>query len=170
MTRSVRSSIVAALLLLLWSNGAQAQAVIPVTVVVLSIEDGDSLRIMFGRVEKSLRLDAVQVAPCMNADAAARLYGLAAGRAALLDYDQTLYATTGELAGYLRVDSVQLNLMLVAEGFAVRSGGAPNPLFDRDARTAQLAAQADGLGLWWRCPPRNVLAFGVGQQSALHWW
>lgn len=157
MIRSMSRFALAALLLLLWSTAApvppaSAQQAAPVAVVVLRAEGGDSLRVMFGRVEKSLRLDGVRVAPCMAAEATTRLHGLAAGRAALLDYDRVSYAATGELSGFVWIDGVMLNVLLVSEGYAVYRPGTSTSAYDREAVAAQQAAATDGAGLWSRCP------------------
>ena len=157
MGRSMKLGVFAAFLLFLWSNvesvaSVSAQQLAPVAVLVLRIEGGDSLTIQFGSAQKALRLEGIRVAPCMAAEAANRLDGLAAGRAGLLDYDRGLYAATGELAGYAWVDGIMLNLVLVSEGYAVRGVGAANAAFDREAIAAEQSARAQGLGLWSRCP------------------
>ena len=157
MSRSMRAAVLAAVLLVLGSAApvgvASAASLGPVTVVVLRVASGESLGIMFGRSEETLRLDGIRIPPCMAAEATARVYGLAAGRAGLLDYDRTAYSAAGELRGYLRVDGVVLNLVLVSEGYAVQAPGAPNADFDLEVLAAQRAAQAERLGLWGRCPP-----------------
>lgn len=157
MSRFMRAAVLAAVLLVLGSvapvGSASAATLGPVTVVVLRVGSGDSLSIMFGRSEESLRLDGIRIPPCMAAEAAARVYGLAAGRAGLLEYDRASYSATGELRGYLRIDGVMLNLVLVSEGYAVQAPGAPNADFDLEVLAAQRAAQAERLGLWGRCPP-----------------
>jgi endonuclease YncB( thermonuclease family) len=124
----------------------------PVAVLVLRIEGADSLTIEFGSSHKTLRLDGIRVAPCMAAEANNRLYGLAAGRAAQLDYDRASYAQTGQLSGYAWVDGIMLNLVLVSEGYAARDGGVANVTYDRDIATAELSARSQKLGLWSRCP------------------
>jgi endonuclease YncB( thermonuclease family) len=157
MGRSMKLGVFTALLLLLWSNvesvaAVSAQQLAPVAVTIVRIEDGESLTIKFGSAQKALHLDGVQVAPCMADEAANRLYGLAVGRAALLDYDRASYAATGELAGYAWVDGIMLNLVLVSEGYAIRGVGSSNAEYNRQSAQAERAAQTQGLGLWSRCP------------------
>jgi micrococcal nuclease len=88
----------------------------------------------------------------MATEAATRLHGLSAGRAALLDYDRAAYAATGELTGYVWIDGVMLNLVLVSEGYAVHRPGTTTSAYDAELLAAQRSAAAEGAGLWSRCP------------------
>jgi endonuclease YncB( thermonuclease family) len=124
----------------------------PVATLVTRVEDGNLLTVKFGSDQKVLRLDGLRLGRCMGSDATQRLHGLVAGRAIQLQYDRSALATTGELAGYAWVDGVMLNLILVSEGYAVRSSGAPEATYDREVVSAERNAQALGLGLWSRCP------------------
>jgi hypothetical protein len=131
----------------------QAQPARPVAVDVLSVQGPDRLSIVFEGRWETLQLSGIDVAWCMAPDARLRLDGLARGRVGSLELSQPLRNADRDLQGYLWVDGGMLNELLVAEGYALRSGDAYGTRYDAELLGAERLARNEGLGLWVRCPP-----------------
>ncbi len=135
-------------------ESAFAQSSGAVSVTVRSVAGGGVLDVAFrdGRTAR-LRLAGIHVADCMSSRASDRLDGLARGRVDFLELDDQSGDIAGQLSGYVWVDGVMLNTLLVSEGYAVPRPSVTGSPYDEDLYAAAERASWSGLGLWSSCPP-----------------
>ena len=124
---------------------AQSLRAIAVTVDAV-YEDGILDVTLKSGQQETLRLAGIDVPDCVRNEAIARLEGLTWGRVAFLELDQPQRDASGQLNGYLRVDGVLLNLLLVTDGLAVPQSGSPR--YAADLSAASDTAYAKRLGVW----------------------
>lgn len=157
--RAVRGALVAAWVVVLSVSPvaaypAAAQASRPFAVDVIAVSSDASLQIEIAGRPDRLRLRGIEIAWCMRSDAVRRLTGLASGQAALLELDEQRRDSSGNaMLGYLWIDGVMLNRLLVSEGYAYASPDPPNSMYEWELDRASVASNKAGRGLWDRCPP-----------------
>ena len=126
---------------------------------VVSITDGDTLRLEVDGVELRVRLvgiDTPEVYPdveCFGPEAEAALTELAPrGSTLSFAYDRDPRDRYDRELMYLfTADGTFINYELVAQGFAEAVLFEPNDRYYDDLVAAERNAQADGLGLWGQC-------------------
>ena len=124
---------------------AQSLRAISVTVDAVNADATLSVTLGSGQGE-TLRLAGITVPDCVREDATARLAGLTWGRVGFVEPDQPQRDAYGQLLGYLRVDGVLVNFLLVADGYAVPVD-APSR-YAADLSAASDKARAGRLGVW----------------------
>lgn len=138
--------------------GAPLGPAVPVTRVV----DGDTIRVMREGREERIRLigiDAPEVdwyggqAECFGDQAGRFLRRLLAGERVLLEADREPTDRYGRTLAYVYLEEgLQVNLLLVHEGYAEVTIFPPNDRYEEDLRAAEAEAQEEGRGLWSACP------------------
>lgn len=120
-------------------------------VSVLSITDGDTLRVLVDGVNEPLRLigiNAPEGGECMAAEAALRLGELMEGGAIRLESDVSDRDQFERLLRYVYVGDVFVNEALVREGLAIARRYEPDTARAAVLESAQAAAEADRVGMW----------------------
>jgi endonuclease YncB( thermonuclease family) len=136
-------------LTLAWPRVALAQPLQSIVVTVTANHDGQLLDIAFRNGQRDvLRLAGIDVPACVRQEAIARTQELMAGRGTSLELTGQSRDDAGQLLGYLWIDAVMLNRLLVAEGYAAPAQG--NWQYGESLRAAADGAQARGLGFWSR--------------------
>lgn len=129
------------------------------TGTVVSVTDGDTLRLEVGEAEFRVRLigvDTPEVFPdeqCYGPEAESALAALAPpGSTIGYAYDRDARDRFDRELMYLfTADGTSINLELVAQGFGEAVLFEPNDLYWNDLQAAERAAQNAGLGLWGQC-------------------
>jgi endonuclease YncB( thermonuclease family) len=122
-----------------------------VGVPVLSITDGDTLRVLVDGENESLRLIGINAAEndeCLAAEAAQRLGELMEGGRVRLESDVSDRDQFGRLLRYVYVGDVFVNEALVREGLAIARRYEPDTAQATVLEAAQAAAESDGVGMW----------------------
>lgn len=117
---------------------------------VMRVADGDTLVVLLGGAEQTVRLigiDAPEAGECLADQARERLAELAPGRVRL-ETDQEERDRHGRLLAYLWADGVLVNEALAAEGLALARAYPPNTARQAALRTAEDEARRARLG-WW---------------------
>jgi micrococcal nuclease len=137
--------------------GAPEGPAVPVTRVV----DGDTVRVLRESREERIRLigiDAPEVdwyggqAECFGDEAGRFLRRLLAGERVVLEVDREPTDRYGRTLAYLYTEEgLQVNLLLVQEGYAEVTIYPPNDRYEDELRAAQADAQQAGRGLWSAC-------------------
>lgn len=135
----------------------------PQTGIVVSITDGDTIRVMLDRDGKtySLRyigIDTPEMDPVgqfFGVESNARNTELAYGKAAILMKDVSETDQYGRLLRYVIVDNVFVNYDLVAGGFARSASYPPDTACIPIFRSAEQQASVAQIGLW-AAPPTLV--------------
>ncbi len=136
-----------------------AGVVLDGTGTVVSITDGDTLRLEVDRQELRVRLigiDTPEVFPdveCFGPEAAAALEALAPiGSTLGYTYDRDERDQYDrELLYLFAEDGTLINYELVAQGYGLAVLFEPNDRYWNDLRAAERDAQRAGLGLWGEC-------------------
>ncbi len=129
------------------------------TGTVVSITDGDTLRLEVDGQELRVRLigvDTPEVSPdveCFGPEAEQALTALAPPGSTLgFTYDRDPRDRYDrELLYLFTTDGTLINYELVAQGYGTALRVAPNDRYWNDLQAAERAAQRDGLGLWGDC-------------------
>jgi micrococcal nuclease len=128
---------------------------------VLDVTDGDTIRVLLGGEEESVRyigIDTPEVDPsigveCFGSQASAANRRLVGGETVALAFDAERRDRYGRLLAYVYVGDTFVNAELVRDGFARTLTISPNTdfatLFDRLVQRAG----ATGRGLWGVCGP-----------------
>ncbi len=130
------------------------------TGTVVSVTDGDTLRLLVDGVELRVRLIGIDTPEmrdpleCFGPEATAALEALApVGGALSFAYDRDPRDPYDRELLYLyAADGTFINLELVTRGHARAVLFEPNDLHWDELRAAESAARAAGLGLWGACP------------------
>jgi micrococcal nuclease len=135
---------------------------------VVGVIDGDTVAVALGDTTESVRLLGIDtpetVHPnrppeCFGKEASARLaLLLPPGTAVLLHRDVEPRDHYGRLLAYLERlnDGLNINLVLVEQGFAASLHIEPNDGMRRDLEAAESRARADQRGLWAVCNGNHV--------------
>lgn len=118
---------------------------------VLSITDGDTLRLLIDGVNEPVRLigiNAPEGGECLAAEAAGRLGELVASGPITLRTDQTDRDQFDRLLRYVHADDVFVNEALVAEGLALAVRYEPDVAESDRLEAAQASAESSGVGMW----------------------
>ncbi|MDH5527477.1 MAG: thermonuclease family protein [Nitrospirota bacterium] len=129
------------------------------TALVVSVIDGDTVRLEGGRLVRYIGIDAPETRhrkgdhwvydPQPFSEAAtAENRRRVEGRTVRLEFDQRREDRFGRLLAYVWSDGEMVNEELVRVGLARAKSYAPNRRYDRRMSTAQEAARAAGLGIW----------------------
>ncbi|MBE0428749.1 MAG: thermonuclease family protein [Thermoleophilia bacterium] len=128
---------------------------------VIEVVDGDTLRAIVGGRPQSVRLIGIDTpetlpgepAECYGPEAAARLAGLVEGKTVRLEADpsQGDRDRYGRLLRYVFLDGVDINRLLVEEGFAREFTFRTAYRYQTEFKEAEAAAREDGRGLWSAC-------------------
>lgn len=123
----------------------------PDAVSVLSVVDGDTMRVLYEGAAESLRLIGINSPErneCLYAEAASRLADLVGDGELHLEPDQSDRDQYGRLLRYVFVDDVFVNEMLVREGLAISRHYQPDTARQATLDAAQELAQAEDAGMW----------------------
>jgi endonuclease YncB( thermonuclease family) len=94
----------------------------------------------------TVRLAGINVPPCIQSDAIARVSGLTLNRTVYLELASQQRDGMGNLVGYVWVDTVMLNVLLVSEGLAAPTTGAAR--YQQNIDNAGYAAAGRSRGGW----------------------
>lgn len=131
---------------------------------VLSITDGDTLRLLIDDVNEPVRLigiNAPEGGECLAAEAAGRLGELVASGPITLRADQTDRDQFDRLLRYVYADDVFVNEALVAEGLALAVRYEPDVAESDRLEAAQARAESSGVGMW------DPTACGAGSSGTI---
>lgn len=120
-------------------------------VSVLSITDGDTMRVLVDGVNEPLRLigiNAPEGGECMAPEAATRLAELVAGGPVVLESDVSDRDQFGRLLRYVYAGDVFVNAALVREGLAIARRYEPDTARAPELEAAQAEAEAAQVGMW----------------------
>ncbi len=141
--------------------------------VVVSITDGDTIRVVLDGVEEPLRLigiNAPEGGECLADQATGRLRELVDGKTVGLELDVSDRDQFDRLLRYVYVGGVFVNEILVAEGFALARRYEPDTAHAEALELAQGRAEAAQLGMWApaACGTASTaaLAFGMIRYDA----
>lgn len=118
---------------------------------VVSVTDGDTIRIVIDGPEQPLRLigiDAPEPGECIASEASARLSELVNGSEVELVRDQSDRDQFDRLLRYVYVDGQLVNEILVAEGLAIARRYDPDTAMAEILELAQVSAEEAQAGLW----------------------
>lgn len=119
--------------------------------VVVSITDGDTIRVVIDGVEEPLRLigiNAPEGGECVAAAATARMAVLVAGQTVRLESDVSNRDQYDRLLRYVYVNDLFVNEILVREGLALAREYSPDTAMASVMEAAQTQAEAEGIGMW----------------------
>ena len=119
--------------------------------VVVSVTDGDTIRVLINGVNEPVRLigiDAPEQNECGSAQATARLSALVANRTVTLVKDVSERDVFGRLLRYVWVGETFVDRTMVADGWAYAIRYPPDTTTAMTLEAAQAEAQAAGLGIW----------------------
>jgi endonuclease YncB( thermonuclease family) len=134
------------------AHPAAAQASRPFAVDVVAVNGDGSLRIEVANRLTTLRLTGIEIPWCMQEGAVRRMTGLVRGQAALLELDEQREDGAAVL-GYLWIDGIMLNRLLVSEGYAYVGGHPSNTKYRWELVRASESPRLANRGLWYWCPP-----------------
>ncbi len=118
---------------------------------VVSITDGDTIRVVIDGVEERLRLigiNAPEGGECIAAAATARMTALVAGQTVRLESDISNRDQYDRLLRYVYVGDLFVNEILVREGLALARRYEPDTAKATVMDAAQTQAEAEGIGMW----------------------
>lgn len=128
--------------------------------LVTAVIDGDTVEVAWRGRREAVRLLGVDTpetvhpdrpTECFGAEAAAFTRGRLLGRHVVLEFDRVRRDLYGRLLAYLEVDGRRFNDELLAGGYARLLVIPPNGAHGRVMLDSELAARADGRGLWSAC-------------------
>lgn len=128
-----------------------ATTVSPPDVEVLSVTDGDTIRVRLDGRSEPLRLigiNAPEQGECLATEATGRLAELVDGRPVRLEADLSDRDDFGRLLRYVYTGEVFVNRALVREGLALAHRYEPDTSRSEDLEVAQTAAEAEEIGMW----------------------
>lgn len=137
-------------------------------VQVLSVTDGDTMRVLVDGENEPLRLigiNAPESGECLAAEAARRLAELVGDEPVRLESDVSDRDDFGRLLRYVHAGDVFTNQMLVREGLALARRYEPDTARSDELEEAQAAAERDGVGMW---DPQACGPAGDGQLEIGH--
>lgn len=120
-------------------------------VSVLSITDGDTMRVLIHGVNEPLRLigiNAPEDGECLSSEAARRLGELVESPPIVLESDVSDRDQHGRLLRYAYAGGVFVNEVLVEEGLAIARRYEPDTARAAELEAAQARAETNGLGMW----------------------
>jgi micrococcal nuclease len=133
-----------------------------VSVEVLEIVDGDTIRVELDDEETPLRLIGIDTPEkqgpytdleCFGEEASRYTEDALAGRTIELEFDVERTDRFARTLAYVWIDGALFNELILRQGFAMLATFPPNVRYvDRFAR-AQQQARDEGAGLWGACPP-----------------
>jgi micrococcal nuclease len=134
---------------------------------VLSVTDGDTLRLLVDGINESVRLigiNAPEGGECLAAEAARRLGELVSAEPISLESDVSDRDRFDRLLRYVHAGEVLVNEELVREGLALAVRHEPDVAEAARLEAAQAVAAAAGAGLWGRdaCGPAVTDAVEIG--------
>ena len=118
---------------------------------VMSITDGDTIRVDYEGVEEPLRLigiNAPEGGECMAGEATARLTELLASQTVALESDVSDRDQFDRLLRYVYLGDQFVNELLVREGLAIARRYEPDTSMATVLEAAQAQAEAEELGMW----------------------
>lgn len=118
---------------------------------MLSITDGDTLRLLIDGVNEPVRLigiNAPEGGECLAAEAARRLGELVASGSITIRADQTDRDRFDRLLRYVYAEDTFVNEALVAEGLALAVRYEPDVAESDRLEAAQAVAESIGVGMW----------------------
>lgn len=118
---------------------------------VLSVTDGDTMRVLVDGENEPLRLigiNAPESGECLAAEATSRLADLVGEGPVRLESDVSDRDDFGRLLRYVHAGDVFVNEVLVREGLALARRYEPDTARSGDLEAAQSAAEADQVGMW----------------------
>jgi micrococcal nuclease len=151
-----------------WPRDAQPAAGPPGTAVVRHPIDGDTIDVEIGGVDEHVRLIGIDTpesvardrpVECFGPEAKARMAELLpAGTEVRLERDVEARDRYGRLLAYVfrASDDLDVNLVLVAEGFAESRAFEPNTTRQAELDRAEAEARAAQRGLWPVCGSTDV--------------
>ena len=119
--------------------------------VVVSITDGDTIRVIVDGVEERLRLigiNAPEGGECMAAEATALMTTLLTGKTVRLESDVSNRDQFDRLLRYVYVDDVFVNEVLVRQGLALARRYEPDTGQAELLQAAQTRGEGESLGMW----------------------
>jgi len=127
----------------------------PSEAVVRRVIDGDTVELTTGERVRYLLVDAPEstgTLECFGREALAENRALVEGRRISLRYDVECRDRYDRLLAYVTVDGIDVNALLVEEGYACSLVIPPNGSERaREFRVLEQAARASGFGLWGAC-------------------
>lgn len=124
----------------------------PTRVPVLSITDGDTIRVMLGGVDEPLRLigiDSPEVGDACFDEATEAMTALVSGKTVRVDIDETDRDTFDRLLRYVFLtDGTFVNAEMVRMGWASAPESPPDNAFSGELSRVEDEAQAANRGIW----------------------
>ena len=129
------------------------------TAVVTRVIDGDTIKVLTGQTELTVRYIGIDTPEpyadgppaCFSAEATARNTELVAGKTVELIADVERTDRYGRQLRYVYVDDAFVNEVLVREGYATALTIKPNDRFADHFIAAEQSAQMQNQGLWDNC-------------------
>lgn len=122
-----------------------------VVATVLSVTDGDTIRVLIDGREEPLRLigiNAPEQTECYAPEATDKLTELVNGREVTLVQDASDRDQFGRLLRYVYLDDVFVNDVLVREGYVISHRYEPDTAMAETLEASGASARAEGRGLW----------------------
>jgi len=137
----------------------EEQVPAPVTVEVVEVIDGDTIRVMIEGEVESVRYIGIDTPEpyqnkepdCYSLEASARNKELVEGKVVTLVSDVEDRDKYDRLLRYIYVDDIFVNEVLVKEGHAKTLSIPPNTQYSSVFKSATDKAREEGLGLWSVC-------------------
>jgi micrococcal nuclease len=132
-----------------------------VTVRVLEVVDGDTIRVDLEGRETSIRIIGIDTpevdgpftrAECFGSEASRYTRSLLEGREVGLEFDVERTDRYGRTLAYVWVDGENVSERILRDGYAVQVTYPPNVRYVDVLRSAQRGAREAGRGLWGGCP------------------
>lgn len=132
---------------------------------VIEVIDGDTIKVLINGTEENIRFLGIDTpethhptkpVECYGQEASDRLSGLLPkGQTVRLERDREARDHYNRILAYVYLpgdpDDVHLNLLMVAEGYAVTLPIDPNRAYRSELAAAEQSAKAQNLGLWGFC-------------------
>jgi endonuclease YncB( thermonuclease family) len=128
-----------------WPRAAFGQSLQSIAVRVVDVSSANVLVIELQNGQSdTVRLAGINAPSCSQPDAIARVRSLALNKVVYLELAAQQRDAEGNLVGYLWVDAVMLNVLLVSEGLAAPAAGAARYQQNLDSAGSSASARLRG--------------------------
>ncbi len=117
-------------------------------VLVLSVEDGDTLMLESGEWVRLIGIDAPEKGEEVYDDSKHKLEDLVLERKVVLEKDVSEKDKYGRLLRYVYVNNESVNVIMLEQGMARADFYEPDTKYQEEFLDAEMEARNNGLGIW----------------------
>ena len=130
------------------SPAAQNKVIVTGEITVVSVVDGDTLKISSGEVVRLIGIDSPETKAPYYSEAKSKLTGLTLNKKVRLEKDISEVDRYGRLLRYIYVGDLFVNLEMVKQGFATAYTYPPDVRYSQQFVAAEKEARDGKKGLW----------------------